>query len=93
MSGASDAIVDQAIAWHLRLAHASDDNWMAFTAWLEADPAHAAAYDRIITDDIYAAPALDLEHYTYYFAWPSHASQTGALRAFRDWLRGVMHGE
>ena len=39
------------------------------------------------------APALDLAHYTYYFAWPSSASQSGALRAFREWLAGMMSGE
>ncbi|WP_144637569.1 LysR substrate-binding domain-containing protein [Bordetella genomosp. 13] len=30
--------------------------------------------------------ALDLEEYTYYFAWPTGKPATSALRAFRDWL-------
>lgn len=60
MTPASEAIVDQAISWHLRLAGASEDDWIRFTAWLEADAEHGAAYDRIVTDDIFAAPALDL---------------------------------
>jgi transmembrane sensor len=57
----SEAIVDEAIAWHLRLTGASEDDWMRFTSWLEADAEHAAAYDRIVTDDIFAAHTLDLE--------------------------------
>ena len=44
-------IVDQAIAWHLRLADAGDADWAAFVAWLEHDPDHAAAYDRVAMQD------------------------------------------
>ncbi|SAI65440.1 LysR family transcriptional regulator [Bordetella ansorpii] len=32
------------------------------------------------------SPALDLEEYTYYFAWPTGKAASAALRAFRDWL-------
>ncbi|MBN8811072.1 MULTISPECIES: FecR domain-containing protein [unclassified Sphingomonas] len=45
------SIVDQAIAWHLRLAEADETGWAAFVAWLEADPAHAEAYDRLAAGD------------------------------------------
>lgn len=44
-------IVDQAIGWHLRQAGLSSAEWHDFIAWLEADAAHAAAYDRVAMDD------------------------------------------
>lgn len=40
-------IVEQAVDWHLRMPVMSADDWILFTAWLEADPAHARAFDRI----------------------------------------------
>lgn len=43
--------VDAAIGWHLRQPAMGADDWAAFVAWLEADPAHAAAYDRVAADD------------------------------------------
>lgn len=44
-------IIDQAIGWHVRLAEAVDADWAAFVAWLEASPAHAAAYDAVAMQD------------------------------------------
>lgn len=44
-------IIDQAIGWHLRLADASDADWSDFVTWIEADPAHATAYDTIAGQD------------------------------------------
>ncbi|WP_066809247.1 FecR family protein [Sphingomonas asaccharolytica] len=44
-------IIDQAICWHLRLAGSDEHGWADFIAWLEASPAHAAAYDAIAKDD------------------------------------------
>jgi len=44
-------IVDQAIGWHLRQADLSSAEWHDFVLWLEADAAHAAAYDRVALDD------------------------------------------
>jgi transmembrane sensor len=44
-------IVDQAIGWHLRQAELSAAEWHDFVSWLEADAAHAAAYDRVALDD------------------------------------------
>ncbi len=58
MSNGADDIIDQAIAWHLRLDDASVDSWHDFVAWLEADPAHNAAYDRIVMDDAILVPSL-----------------------------------
>ncbi len=51
MSSDERDVVDQAIAWHLRQNDMGDDDWHAFTLWIAADPAHAAAFDRIVTDD------------------------------------------
>jgi transmembrane sensor len=51
VTNAAEDIVDQAIAWHLRLDEASIEQWHEFTAWLEADPAHRDAYDQIVIDD------------------------------------------
>lgn len=46
----SEQQLDQAIAWHVGL---SDDeaDWDGFTQWLEADPAHRAAYDIVASCD------------------------------------------
>ncbi len=61
-------IVDQAIGWHLRQAELSSAEWHDFVLWLEADPAHAAAFDRVALDDALlvdlprqAKPATSLE--------------------------------
>ncbi len=48
----------QAVAWHLRLPDAGASDWQAFTLWLEADPAHAAAYDALACADAELDDAL-----------------------------------
>lgn len=60
MSRDREGVVDQAIGWHLRLADASGADWHAFTDWLGEAPEHAAAYDRIATDDLLVAMATDV---------------------------------
>ncbi len=54
-------IIDQAVAWHLRQRDIAPDDWQQFIAWLEGDPAHAAAYDRLALVDalLPAAPSFD----------------------------------
>ncbi|MBX7502162.1 FecR domain-containing protein [Qipengyuania sp. YG27] len=60
----SDRIPDQlraaATAWHLKLATASEEDWLAFTDWLEADPAHNRAYEDVLAaeDEVDAALAV-----------------------------------
>lgn len=56
-------IEDAAAEWLVRLQRpeAAESDWLAFDAWLDASPAHAAAYDRVMAlaleiDE--AAPAL-----------------------------------
>jgi transmembrane sensor len=40
----------EAVCWHVRLygGNANGDDWMAFTRWLETDPAYNAAYDTVV---------------------------------------------
>lgn len=45
------AAFDAAIAWHLRREVMDADDWLRFVDWLEADPAHSAAYDVVSTAD------------------------------------------
>jgi transmembrane sensor len=42
---------EEALGWVIRTRDPEFTNWEAFTAWLEADGAHAAAYDRLMADD------------------------------------------
>ena len=47
----NDNPLQEAIDWTIRLREASPEEWRAFTAWLEADPAHLAAYDEVSQAD------------------------------------------
>jgi transmembrane sensor len=40
-------VLDEAIAWQLRLQTARGEDWDAFTLWLEGDPARSDAYDQV----------------------------------------------
>ena len=51
MSNRGIEIEEQAIGWHIRLRAAGPAEWEAFTAWLEADPAHLAAYEEAALAD------------------------------------------
>lgn len=51
MTDIDDAILDAAIAWHVRLATMDEGGWNDFVSWLEADPAHARAYDVVSVAD------------------------------------------
>lgn len=42
-----DRMHDDAIAWAVRTNDPAFEDWDGFTAWLEADPAHARAYDAV----------------------------------------------
>lgn len=64
MAYVTDEIRDEAAAWHVRLqGDPASADWAAFTAWLEAEPAHAQAYDLVALadaeiDDLPLAPAI-----------------------------------
>lgn len=72
-------VTDQAIAWHLRLAEASDREWAAFGDWLEAAPEHRAAFDRVEFDDLLLSPGL----HPFAAAEPEPAAMPPARRL--DW--------
>jgi transmembrane sensor len=52
------ALHDEATAWAVRTGDPAFDDWEAFTAWLERDPAHAHAYDAMVAAVAEAAEAL-----------------------------------
>lgn len=59
-----DAMIDEAIAWHIRLREADDTAWMEFSDWLEQDPAHNQAYEMVVDRDLAIdarSPEADLE--------------------------------
>ena len=49
--------MDEAIAWHLGLEQAGAEEWHRFVRWLEADTAHAEAYDRLTIESAALSPA------------------------------------
>jgi len=53
-----EVIREQAIAWAVRTGDPAFEDWEAFTAWLEKDPAHARAYDEVMASVSDAAEAL-----------------------------------
>lgn len=53
------AMVEQAIAWHLRLKDADEDAWIEFAEWLSADPAHNDAYEAVADGDERLLPVLE----------------------------------
>ncbi|MGJ3649273.1 FecR family protein [Sphingomonas sp. GlSt437] len=52
----TDATMRDAISWYVRQNDLDAAGWSAFTDWLERDPAHAQAYDRLCLDDATTAP-------------------------------------
>lgn len=50
-------VLDEAIAWRLRLQDATSEDWEAFTEWLEGDPARSDAYDRVEAGHAVMTPA------------------------------------
>jgi len=46
-----DPVLRQAIDWHVRLTEGDGDIWHGFVEWLEADSAHAEAFNRVAADD------------------------------------------
>lgn len=51
MANEGGSVLDQAIAWHLRLDEADVAAWEQFSEWLEASPDHARAYDKVALAD------------------------------------------
>jgi transmembrane sensor len=60
MSAVRDrAIVEQAIAWHLRLTDADEEAWIEFAEWLDADPARNGVYEAVADRDAQMLPLLE----------------------------------
>ena len=51
-AGPTEAAVSEAIDWVIRLRGAAADDWASFTHWLETDPSHAEAYDKVTAVDV-----------------------------------------
>jgi transmembrane sensor len=53
-----EGIQAEAIEWHVRLQAGGPEDWDTFIRWLEADPAHSAAYDRVKFADAAIRPDM-----------------------------------
>lgn len=58
MKTAQPSVAQAAIEWLTRQRDPVFDDWAALTAWLEADPAHAPEYQRLMALDAALADAL-----------------------------------
>lgn len=54
MSANPATSLDEAIAWHLKLPHLSDEQWPDFVSWLEHSPENRAQYDQLAAADFLA---------------------------------------
>lgn len=80
-----DPIRVQAVAWAVRTGDPAFDDWEGFTAWLEADAAHGAAYDLV------AAAAADAETHAEIPTRPAANDEEPPLRRGRGrWWQGAI---
>ena len=79
----AEAVAD-AVAWAVRSADPDFAEWDAFTAWLEADPARAAAYDRVAVAATDAAAVLAL------VPQPANDDADAGRWTRRRWLGGAL---
>ncbi len=79
-----DAIREQAVSWAVRAGNPGFDDWEDFTAWLESDPAHAAAYDQVAAIVADAAESMPLSREAVNDDQPA----VGQTRRF--WLSGTV---
>ncbi|MGV3580070.1 FecR family protein [Brevundimonas sp.] len=79
---------DQALNWFARLsdAEASEADWLAFEAWLEADPDHRKAYD--LVEQVWVA--LDETPSAEVLVAPIAANDAGPVRFGRRLLAPLM---
>ena len=80
---------EEAIAWHLRLNDASDEDWDDFARWLSADPLHNDVYEAVCDADVALEPALELARNT-----PDDVKGASVARPelhrFRRWMWPAM---
>ena len=81
---ADDQIRHDALAWAVQTGDPAFAEWDDFIAWLEADPAHLAAYEAVAAAVTDAADALA--------AVPEPANDDGAEPAWwwHSWKRGIV---
>ena len=81
-------IIEQAALWHFA-SERDDMDWDAFTRWLEADPAHARAFDEVALTD---AAVVDIagEDAGLVAANDSEGSAPGLLHGWRRWTGGAI---
>lgn len=58
MTGSNDIVAQEAAAWLARTDRPDFTDWEGFLHWLEADPAHAEAYDRAALESLRPSLAL-----------------------------------
>ena len=84
-------IEEEAIGWVVRLRDAGADDWAAFTAWLEADPAHQAAYEEAALADLDAADLAPVPRPVQPAWTPAvEPAQRPNRRRFLGWGAGAM---
>jgi transmembrane sensor len=75
---------DEALAWAVRTLDPAFADWDAFTRWLEASPAHGAAYDRI------AAAAVEAGELALPPAANDEEDAPPSRRMDRRWFGGAL---
>lgn len=78
-------IDEQALGWVIRTRDTDFQDWDAFTLWLEADPAHAAAYDAMAMADADLPQIVPAEPVT--LSAPANDVEPGRWRPLR-WVGG-----
>lgn len=61
MTSQKVTMAETAQVWAVRVGDPGFDDWEGFTAWLEADPAHLAAYEDTLATDAWARDVLAAE--------------------------------
>lgn len=93
-------VIDQAVAWHIRLRNGDGDAWIRFTEWLEADPTHNDAYTWVVDNDSQIEPAIKRASFPgkrqpLPMANDDHADEvdqarTGSMLVSRRWAWGAI---
>ena len=81
-----EAILAQAIDWHIRLREERPEDWEAFALWLEGDPRHAQAYDSLLLADADLGAALAAQPPA---AANDDISEAAPMAARRRWAAGA----
>ncbi|MCT2398456.1 FecR family protein [Novosphingobium mangrovi (ex Huang et al. 2023)] len=86
----SEAIHEQALDWAVRTGDPAFTDWAGFTAWLEADPAHAQAYDAISASVAEGAELLRVAGPANDISASHEPVSQAPVSSRRRWLGGVL---